>query len=83
MIGLNRFEEAESDLLRAIELSPNFSQTYYSLGVLRYWQNRYEEALALFDQWREVELASSPTGTLDAGTEAEIRRIEAEIAEAG
>ncbi len=49
--------EAESELLRSLQLRPEDAETIGTLGLLRLRQGRNEEALAYFEQASELEKA--------------------------
>ena len=47
-LNLNRFEQAESRLRKAIELNPNFPDGYNNLGIVLLSNNKFEEAIDVF-----------------------------------
>jgi eukaryotic-like serine/threonine-protein kinase len=48
LIQLDRFDEAASTIQRALEISPT-AALYANLGYIRFYQARYEEAIAPFE----------------------------------
>ena len=63
LTALERFEEAETHLSRAIALDPSHTEALYSLAKLRFKQQRYDEMLKLYQQIIDID----PTDALAYG----------------
>ena len=55
LIELERFEEAETHLRRAIALNPIHTEALYSLAKLRFKQQRYDEMLKLYQRIIDID----------------------------
>ncbi|QKS70917.1 rhomboid family intramembrane serine protease [Paenalkalicoccus suaedae] len=53
-INVADYEDAEQNLLEAIELNPEFHEAYFNLSLLLIEQNRLEEALGRVEQAQEI-----------------------------
>ena len=62
-VALERFEEAETHLRRAIALNPRHTEALYALAKLQFKQQRYDEMLKLYQQIIDID----PTDALAYG----------------
>lgn len=50
-----RYEEAQADILKVLELKPNFSEAWYILGLAKEYTHEYDEAIKMYEKAIESE----------------------------
>ena len=71
---LGLYEAAENDLLRVIELAPDYMDAYHALASVYFWQGEADQARIIIGRWIKFDLENPEVYLLSAQIAIEDRR---------